>query len=152
MFRTSFKTVVLASSLLGKRGVRRRPRDGGGEPDGRWRAHVRQQEHHPERGEFEGPHDVGRGGQSGRDWSTRSKAAGPFTVFAPTNEAFAKLPDGTVSTLLKPENKAKLTSILTYHVLPGKMTTEDLMAKIKEGHGKAHVEDGRGLGSDCRGP
>ena len=68
------------------------------------------------------------------------EGSGPFTVFAPTNEAFEKLPSGTVATLLKPENKAKLTSILTYHVLPGKMTTEDLMSKIKEGHGKAMLK------------
>src|SRR5690242_19318707 len=47
---------------------------------------------------------------------------GPFTVFAPTNEAFEKLPSGTVETLLKPENKSKLTGILTYHVIPGKVT------------------------------
>jgi uncharacterized surface protein with fasciclin (FAS1) repeats len=51
---------------------------------------------------------------------------GPFTVFAPTNEAFAKLPKGTVDTLLKPENKAKLTKILTYHVVPGDLKAADL--------------------------
>src|SRR6202161_3704264 len=51
---------------------------------------------------------------------------GPFTVFAPTNEAFAKLPAGTVDTLLKPENKATLTTILTYHVVPGRLTAADL--------------------------
>ena len=50
------------------------------------------------------------------------EGAGPFTVFAPTNEAFARLPAGTVETLLKPENKDKLTSILTYHVVPGRLT------------------------------
>ena len=54
------------------------------------------------------------------------KSAGPFTVFAPNNEAFAKLPAGTVETLLKPENKAKLTSILTYHVVSGAWKAEDL--------------------------
>src|SRR5665811_1507869 len=53
------------------------------------------------------------------------EGAGPFTVFAPTNEAFAALPKGTVDTLLKPENKDKLTSILTYHVVAGKMTAQD---------------------------
>ncbi len=52
--------------------------------------------------------------------------AGPFTVFAPTNAAFEKLPAGTVETLVKPENKAKLTSILTYHVLPGRLEAKDL--------------------------
>lgn len=57
---------------------------------------------------------------------------GPFTVFAPTNEAFEKLPAGTVETLLKPENKEKLTSILTYHVVPGKWTAMKLMSSIKK--------------------
>ncbi len=54
------------------------------------------------------------------------KGAGPFTVFAPTNAAFAKLPSGTVDTLVMPENKAKLTSILTYHVVPGRYTAADM--------------------------
>jgi len=62
---------------------------------------------------------------------------GPFTVFAPTNEAFAKLPAGTVDTLLKPENKAQLTSILTYHVVAGRMTAADIMMAIKAGKGTA---------------
>ncbi len=65
---------------------------------------------------------------------------GPFTVFAPTNEAFAKLPPGTVDTLLKPENKAMLTKILTYHVVPGTHTTQDMMKMIREGHGKAMLK------------
>lgn len=62
---------------------------------------------------------------------------GPFTVFAPTNEAFAKLPAGTVSTLLKPENKAELTKILTYHVVPGRYSAADLTKLIKAGGGTA---------------
>lgn len=62
---------------------------------------------------------------------------GPFTVFAPTNEAFAKLPKGTVETLLKPENKSKLQSILTYHVVAGKMSSADIAKAIKKGNGKA---------------
>lgn len=62
---------------------------------------------------------------------------GPFTVFAPTDAAFAKLPEGTVATLVKPENKATLTSILTYHVVAGKMTAADVAAAIKAGGGKA---------------
>jgi uncharacterized surface protein with fasciclin (FAS1) repeats len=62
---------------------------------------------------------------------------GPFTVFAPTNAAFGKLPAGTVDTLVKPENKGTLITILTYHVVPGRLTATDLSAKIKEGHGKA---------------
>lgn len=59
------------------------------------------------------------------------KGTGPFTVFAPTDEAFAKLPAGTVESLLKPENKAKLVAILTYHVVPGKVTAADVV-KLKE--------------------
>lgn len=58
---------------------------------------------------------------------------GPFTVFAPTNAAFDKLPDGTVEELLKPENKNKLAAILKYHVIPGKLTAEKVLAAIKEG-------------------
>ena len=64
---------------------------------------------------------------------------GPFTVFAPTNEAFNKLPAGTVDTLLKPENKVTLTKVLTYHVVAGRLGSHDLMKKIKEGNGKAEL-------------
>lgn len=67
------------------------------------------------------------------------ESAGPFTVFAPTNEAFNKLPAGTVDNLVKPENKATLTKILTYHVVAGKLSSAYLMAKIKEGNGKAEL-------------
>ncbi len=59
------------------------------------------------------------------------KGNGPFTVFAPTDEAFAKLPAGTIASLLKPENKAKLTAILTYHVVPGKVLAKDVV-KLSE--------------------
>ncbi len=62
---------------------------------------------------------------------------GPFTVFAPTNQAFDALPAGTVETLLKPENKAKLTSVLTYHVVPGKLNSWDLVKMMKDGNGTA---------------
>jgi len=65
---------------------------------------------------------------------------GPFTVFAPTNEAFAKLPAGTVDNLIKPENKATLTEILTYHVVPGRMTAANLMKSIKDGEGEAKLK------------
>ena len=65
------------------------------------------------------------------------EGAGPFTVFAPTNEAFDKLPAGTVDTLLKPENLAQLKKILTYHVVAGKMTSKDIAKAIKAGKGKA---------------
>jgi uncharacterized surface protein with fasciclin (FAS1) repeats len=65
------------------------------------------------------------------------KSEGPFTVFAPTNEAFGKLPAGTVETLVKPENKATLTSILTYHVLAGRYSSAAIMKAIKDGKGSA---------------
>ncbi len=67
------------------------------------------------------------------------KGPGPFTVFAPTNAAFDALPAGTVDTLVKPENKSTLTSILTYHVVPGKLDAGALAAKIKQGGGSATV-------------
>ena len=66
-------------------------------------------------------------------------SAGPFTVFAPTNAAFGKLPAGTVETLVKPENKDALTGILTYHVVAGKMTAADIAKAIKAGGGKASL-------------
>lgn len=81
------------------------------------------------------------------------KGPGPFTVFAPTDEAFAKLPAGTVENLLKPENKAKLTAILTYHVVPGAVKAEQVTtldevktvngttAKISTGEGKVMIND-----------
>ncbi len=65
---------------------------------------------------------------------------GPFTVFAPTNEAFAKLPAGTVDTLLKPENKDMLTKILTYHVVAGRISAADLKKEIKAGNGEASLK------------
>ena len=67
------------------------------------------------------------------------EGVGPFTVFAPTNEAFNKLPAGTVETLLKPENKATLSKVLTYHVVAGRFSAQDLMKMIKEGNGKAEL-------------
>lgn len=68
------------------------------------------------------------------------ESAGPFTVFAPTNEAFNALPAGTVDNLLKPENKDKLTAVLTYHVVAGKLNSMDLMKMVKENHGKATLK------------
>jgi uncharacterized surface protein with fasciclin (FAS1) repeats len=65
---------------------------------------------------------------------------GPFTVFAPTDEAFNKLPEGTVANLVKPENKATLVKILTYHVVPGKITTKEIEKMIKKGHGTATLK------------
>jgi uncharacterized surface protein with fasciclin (FAS1) repeats len=67
------------------------------------------------------------------------KGPGPFTVFAPTNEAFAALPAGTVDTLLKPANKAALVKILTYHVVPGRISAAELSKMIRKGHGKASL-------------
>jgi uncharacterized surface protein with fasciclin (FAS1) repeats len=66
--------------------------------------------------------------------------AGPFTVFAPTNAAFAKLPPGTVENLLKPENKDKLVAVLTYHVVPGRMSAKDLMDAAKKAGGQAKIK------------
>ncbi|MBX9726973.1 MAG: fasciclin domain-containing protein [Rickettsiales bacterium] len=72
------------------------------------------------------------------------KSKGPFTVFAPTNDGFAKLPQGTVETLLKPENKAKLAGILTYHVVAGKLTAADIEAMAKANGGKASLKTVQG--------
>jgi uncharacterized surface protein with fasciclin (FAS1) repeats len=69
---------------------------------------------------------------------------GPFTVFAPTNDAFENLPDGTVETLLKQENKDTLIAVLTYHVVPGKLTFDDLSEQIKAGGGKAELTTASG--------
>ncbi len=69
---------------------------------------------------------------------------GPFTVFAPTNAAFEELPEGTVKSLLKPENKEKLQAVLTYHVVAGKWTAQEVMGAIKKGNGKAVVKTVQG--------
>jgi uncharacterized surface protein with fasciclin (FAS1) repeats len=80
--------------------------------------------------------------------------AGPFTVFAPTNEAFAKLPAGTVDSLLKPEMKDTLTKVLTYHVVAGKMSSKDIAKSIKAGQGTATLRtvSGGTLKASMRGP
>jgi uncharacterized surface protein with fasciclin (FAS1) repeats len=82
------------------------------------------------------------------------KGKGPFTVFAPTNEAFAKLPDGTVENLLKPESKDMLTSVLTYHVIPGKLDSDAIAKAIKAGKGKAELKtvNGSTLWASMNGP
>ncbi len=72
------------------------------------------------------------------------EGAGPFTVFAPTNEAFAALPKGTVETLLKPENKGKLTAILTYHVVAGHLTAADIASQIDAVGGKLMLKTVQG--------
>ena len=72
------------------------------------------------------------------------ESKGPFTVFAPVNAAFAALPPGTVGTLLKPENKAELTKVLTYHVVPGRYTSVDLDRLIRKGNGTAMLKTASG--------
>lgn len=67
------------------------------------------------------------------------QGSGPFTVFAPTNEAFEKLPSGTVDNLLKPENKEMLSGVLTYHVVSGKLDSKEIASLIKAGNGKAEL-------------
>ena len=69
---------------------------------------------------------------------------GPFTVFAPVNAAFAKLPAGAVANLLKPENKAQLTGVLTYHVVPGKLSAADLRQRVMAGRGRAMLRTAQG--------
>jgi uncharacterized surface protein with fasciclin (FAS1) repeats len=78
---------------------------------------------------------------------------GPFTVFAPTNAAFAKLPAGTVETLVMPANRAMLTKILTYHVVPGRVSAADLMTQIRAGGGRATLTtvEGSALTASMRG-
>ena len=97
------------------------------------------------------------------DLVTTLNSEGPFTVFAPTNEAFAKLPEGTVESLLKAENKGTLTSILTYHVVAGKFMAADVLKAIKDNNGKfsittvngekltAYVKDGKVMLKDAKG-
>jgi uncharacterized surface protein with fasciclin (FAS1) repeats len=82
------------------------------------------------------------------------QSAGPFTVFAPTNDAFNKLPKGTVENLVKPENKATLTKILTYHVVAGRLSGKDIAAQIKAGGGKAMLKTVAGgtLTATMKGP
>ncbi|HEX8913592.1 MAG TPA: fasciclin domain-containing protein, partial [Humisphaera sp.] len=82
------------------------------------------------------------------------KGAGPFTVFAPTDEAFAKLPAGTVETLLKPENKEKLKAVLTYHVVAGKVTSKEVVTlnsakTVQGGEVKIAVKDGKVMINDA---
>lgn len=72
------------------------------------------------------------------------KGPGPFTVFAPTNDAFENLPDGTVAMLLQPENKEALVKVLTYHVVPGRLTFDALAEEIKAGNGKAQLKTASG--------
>lgn len=72
------------------------------------------------------------------------QSAGPFTVFAPTNAAFEKLPAGTVDNLLKPENKGALTGVLTYHVVPGRLNAKDLQAWVKKGGGTTELKTVQG--------
>ena len=79
------------------------------------------------------------------------ESPGPFTVFAPTNGAFDKLPAGTVQTLLRPENKAALVKVLTYHVVPGRLTSIDLKKQIEAGGGQATLRTASGESLTVRG-
>lgn len=72
------------------------------------------------------------------------QSAGPFTVFAPTNNAFDKLPEGTVSSLLEPGNKSTLVAVLTYHVVPGRLSADAISKAIKTGKGKAEFKTVQG--------
>ena len=115
--------------------------------DRRRRADVSVEEHRPECRELEGPHHAGRR-REGR--GPRRHAGGPggrSRCSRRTNAAFAKLPAGTVDTLVKPENKAILMKVLTYHVVAGRMTAADLMKAVKDGDGMARVKtvDGEDL-------
>jgi uncharacterized surface protein with fasciclin (FAS1) repeats len=82
------------------------------------------------------------------------QSKGPFTVFAPVNAAFAALPAGTVETLLMPENKGALTGVLTYHVVAGRLTYNDIRGHIMKGHGKAKLStvSGGTLTAEMNGP
>ena len=82
------------------------------------------------------------------------QSKGPFTVFAPTNNAFAALPAGTVDSLLKPENKSTLTKVLTYHVVAGRIDAAELMKRIQSGGGTAELKtvEGEGLWAMMNGP
>lgn len=79
---------------------------------------------------------------------------GPFTVFAPVNSAFSALPEGTVETLLKPENKSQLSKVLTYHVVPGRLTFVQIKKMVKKGKGKAQMKTASGgtLVAELNGP
>ncbi|WP_281987594.1 fasciclin domain-containing protein [Aquimarina aggregata] len=74
------------------------------------------------------------------DLVTALKGEGPFTVFAPTNDAFGKIDSKTLKSLLKPENKEKLSAILTYHVIAGKITASDVVSALKKGKGKVELK------------
>lgn len=78
------------------------------------------------------------------DLVTTLKGRGPFTVFAPVNDAFENLPEGTVQTLLRPESKAALAGVLTYHVVPGRYTGADLIRLIRQGNGRATLRTASG--------
>ena len=85
------------------------------------------------------------------DLVTTLKGKGPFTVFAPTNTAFGKLPAGTVESLLKPESKATLTGILTYHVVAGNLDAAAVVAAIKKGKGKVELNGDKVILTDAKG-
>ena len=107
--------------------------------DGRRCADVSIEEYHPECGELK-DHTTLVAAVKAAGLVEPLEGPGPFTVFAPTNEAFDKLPPGTVATPVKPENKAMLTKILTYHVVPGRFTAANLIKMVQDGEGKATLK------------
>ena len=109
----------------------------------RRRRHVPHQDHRRERSELANQQDPRAAVKAGGLVDTLN-SPGPFTVFAPTDDAFAKLPAGTVDTLVKPENKETLHRILTYHVVAGKISAKQLEGMIKKGGGKASLKTVQG--------
>ena len=87
-----------------------------------------------------GVHDTLVAAVTAADLAGTLSNPGPFTVFAPTDTAFAKLPDGTVATLLRPENKGTLTNVLVYHAVSGSVTSADLLRLIEQGRGEAKIK------------
>lgn len=110
-----------------------------GPGDGWWRFDAADQGHHRQRRQLK-DHTTLVAAVKAAGLVETLKGPGPFTVFAPTNAAFAALPAGTVDTLLKPENKAMLTSILTYHVVPGKLDAAALSKEVMAGKGMAKLK------------
>jgi uncharacterized surface protein with fasciclin (FAS1) repeats len=119
----------------------RRPRPTGS--NRRRRCHVSLQDHRRERSQLADQQTLVAAVKAGGLVDTLN-SPGPFTVFAPTDDAFAKLPAGTVETLVKPENKDTLDKILTYHVVPGRITARELDMMIKKGGGKAALKTVQG--------
>jgi uncharacterized surface protein with fasciclin (FAS1) repeats len=133
---TLSRALVAATLLLGERrraGRRRRPAD------------AAEQDHRRQRGQL-ADHTTLVAAVAAAGLVDTLKGVGPFTVFAPVNRAFQALPPGTVDQLMKPENRAALTSILTYHVVPGRLDSAALRARVARGGGMAELETVNGGG------